>query len=117
KRIGFDGGFPLVFADSWNVGSGTCDDLRPTLRGMRRTKDPDEIELLQLAIRATEAAYFAAQENLRPGISELQLFARMRAAAVETVGEEIGEFGNDFQFGSPGGPPRRHQAQRGEVAV
>ncbi len=112
RRIGIDGLIPhgVHPAAAWH-------DLRPALFPMRRRKHPDEIALLSRAIAATEAAYTYAFEHLKPGITEVELFAGMQAAAAEFAGEVLGEFGNDFQIGSPGGPPRRKRAEPGEIAV
>ena len=37
--------------------------------------------------------------------------------AVETAGEPIGRFGNDFQCATPGGPPRSRRAEAGELWI
>jgi Xaa-Pro aminopeptidase len=84
---------------------------------MRRCKDADELAIIRCAIAATEAAYGFAKEHLRAGVTEIELFAGMQAAAVAVVGEAIGEFGNDFQICSPGGPPRAREGQTGEIGV
>ena len=99
------------------TGDGRWNDLRPLLWRLRRHKDPDEVDLIRCAIAATDAAYAFAQTALRPGITEVELFAGMLATIAEAVGEPIGEIGNDFQIGSPGGLPRRRAAESGEVAV
>ena len=91
------------------------DDLRPGLLAMRRTKDLDEIVMLRRAIAGCEAAYAVARKLLKPGISEVELYAAMQAAAVAEVGEPIGEFGNDFRSGAPGGPPRNRAVRAGEL--
>ncbi|HET6575958.1 MAG TPA: Xaa-Pro peptidase family protein [Fimbriiglobus sp.] len=112
ERVGVDG--PVL---PWAHPSAAWADLRPALLTMRRHKNADEVELLWRAIAATEAAYAYAFKALRPGVTEVELFAGMQAAAAEYASEVLGEFGNDFQVGSPGGPPRRRPAQAGEVAV
>ena len=90
-------------------------DLSDGLLGLRRCKDPDEVAVMRRAIAGCEAAFAAARRMLIPGLTEVQLYARIQAAAVETVGEPIGEFGNDFQAGTPGGPPRARQVEAGEL--
>ena len=92
-------------------------DIADVMLALRRSKDDDEVTLLCSAIDATEAAYRYAQQALEPGITEVELFAGMQQAAVAHVGETIGEFGNDFQIGAVGSPPRRRAAQKGEVAI
>jgi Xaa-Pro aminopeptidase len=111
-RTGVDG--PVL---PWVHPAATWTDLRPMLLALRRRKHADEMALLRQAIAATEAAYAYAFGALRPGVTEVELFAGMQAAAAEVAGEVLGEFGNDFQIGSPGGPPRRRPVGAGEVAV
>ncbi|HEX7008712.1 MAG TPA: Xaa-Pro peptidase family protein [Phycisphaeraceae bacterium] len=110
KRIGCD-----VPTRPWLMQGVELVDLVPTLLSLRRAKDDDEVAMLRLAIQGCEAAYAEARRVLKPGVSELTVFARMQAAAVEAVGEPIGEMGNDFQAGTPGGPPRQRPTQAGEL--
>jgi Xaa-Pro aminopeptidase len=105
KRIGGDRAMP---AAAWL-------DLNPVPRSLRRRKDPDEVALIRRGIAACEAAYAAAREMLRPGVSEMEIYAELQRIAVLSVGEPIGEFGNDFQSGSPGGPPRHRAIEAGEL--
>ncbi|MCY2962900.1 MAG: Xaa-Pro peptidase family protein [Planctomycetota bacterium] len=111
QRVGADTGLPPVPALSELV------DLGIPLLEMRRSKDPDEISLLRRAIGAAEAAYAYAVQTLAVGVMELDLYAGLMAAAIRGAGEPIGDFGNDFQIGGMGGPPRDHAAEAGEVAI
>lgn len=113
--IGFDGLIPPALLSHETVES--IEDLSEVLLAMRRRKDGDELALLQFAVAAAEAAYQYAAETLEPGSTEVDLFAGMEAAAARCAGEVIGEFGNDFQIGATGSPPRRRPAQAGEVAI
>jgi Xaa-Pro dipeptidase len=90
-------------------------DLSAVMLSMRRAKDEDEVALIQHAVRACEAAYARAREILRPGIREIDVYAEVQAAAVREAGEPIGELGNDFQAGTPGGPPRTRPIDEGEL--
>ena len=92
-------------------------DLKPALYALRRTKDPDEVAMLRKAIACSDAAYAAAKDLLRPGVSEMHLYAQLLAAASEEAGEPIGDFGNDFQSGTPGGLPRQRAVEEGEMAI
>ncbi|MCC7084668.1 MAG: aminopeptidase P family protein [Pirellulales bacterium] len=112
QRLGGDGVIPFTLGPM-----AACEDLRPAIWTLRRTKDEDELALLRCAVAATERAYRAAFDALRPGITEVELFAVIQGAMAEAVGEFIGEIGNDFQICSPGGPPRRRAGQAGEIAV
>ena len=90
-------------------------DVAPMMMAMRRKKDPDEVAMLRRGIAGCEAAYAAARSMLKPGVPEVELFATMQAAAVNAVGEPIGEFGNDFQSGGGGGKPRLRPVEAGET--
>lgn len=93
-------------------------DVEPHLWRLRRRKDPDELALIQRAIACTEAMYAAARAQIRPGITELELYNILHAAAVNAAGEPLTHpLGNDFQCHSPGGPPRTRRAAAGELFV
>lgn len=110
KRVGCDRGI-----QPWLVPHVQCIDLNAELAALRRTKDPDEIAMIEHAVLGCEAAYTAARKFVRPGVTEVQVYAHLHAAAVEAVGEPIGEFGNDFRSGLPGGPPRARFITDGEL--
>lgn len=92
-------------------------DLDPVIRALRRHKDPDELAMIRRAIDCTAAMYARARQVIRPGITELQVFSELHAAAVDVAGEPLTALGNDFQCGSPGGPPRSRAAQEGELYI
>ncbi len=112
KRLGSDGVIPAILGPV-----AACEDLRPAMWMLRRTKDEDELAMLRCAIAATEQAYQYAFDALKPGITEVEIFAGIQATVAQAVGEVVGEAGNDFQINSPGGPPRRRAGQAGEVAI
>jgi Xaa-Pro dipeptidase len=110
KRIGSDIPLHCVAAGRTNK-----QDITPLLQEIRRTKLPDEIELIRRGIAGCEAAYAAAKGKIQPGWCEWQMYLELLAIATAAVGEPIGEFGNDFQAGTPGGPPRRRAMAEGEL--
>lgn len=92
--------------------------LEPIFDGlwdMRRKKDADELAMIRRTIAGTQAAYALARQIIKPGLAEIDLYARIKAAATEAVREPIGEFGNDFQSGQLGGPPRDRKMEAGEL--
>ncbi len=101
----------------WLAPQATWGNLQDQILAMRRTKGDDEVALVRQALAATEAAYQYAKDHLAAGVTEVDLFAGMQAAAAAYAGEVLGEFGNDFQIGGTGSAPRRRAAQDGEVAV
>lgn len=94
-------------------------DLNPDMFALRRRKDADEVAVLRHAIGGCEAAYAECRKVLRAGLSEVAMHAAMHAAAVNHVGEPIGEFGNDFRAGGgmDGGMPRNRAMEKGEIAI
>lgn len=95
----------------------TTVDADPPLRQLRRSKHPDELEMIRRAIRCTDAMYQRAREIIQPGITELDVFNQLHAAAVDVAGEPLAALGNDYQCNSPGGPPRPRAAQAGELFI
>ncbi|MAV34009.1 MAG: hypothetical protein CMJ59_00995 [Planctomycetaceae bacterium] len=84
-------------------------DIEPQLYSLRRRKDTDELEMIRQAIAGTQAMYERAREIIEPGISELEVFNQLQAAAVDRFGEMLTGTGNDYQCRSPGGAPRAGQ--------
>jgi Xaa-Pro dipeptidase len=109
RRFGYDVPLPPDLATT-----AAC-DLGDTLRALRRRKEADELALIRRGIAGCEAAYAAAREMLRPGVSEFEVYVECQRAATLSIGEPIGEFGNDFQSGTAGGPPRHRRVEAGEL--
>lgn len=98
--------------DGWQTS-----DINPTLFQLRRTKFPDELQVLREVICATQAAYECAAASVRPGITEIEMYAKLRAAAINDLGEPLTAFGNDFCSGEPGGLPRNRPMKAGELVI
>ena len=92
-------------------------DLEPELLKLRRAKDPDELAMIRRAVECTTAMYEAAKEMIEPGVTEIEVFNRLHAAAVDAAGEPLTALGNDYQCNSPGGPPRQRPAEAGELFI
>jgi len=97
--------------------TGSCVDLDPELIDLRRFKEEDELALLKRGIEITHFCYARAREILGPGIPELEIYTELYRTAVETAGEKLPAMGNDFQCGSPGGPPRLRRTVAGELYI
>lgn len=117
EKVGIDHSMVTsAFALRWNK---PATSINSSLWPMRRSKYADELALMKKAISCTQAMYETARQLLRPGISELALFTELYKSAVTTAGEPLTALlGNDFQFGSGGGPPRANRlSQPGELYV
>jgi Xaa-Pro dipeptidase len=93
----------------------SAENISDILRRVRRCKLPDEIGLIRRGIAGCEAAYARARHIISPGLTEWDLYLEVLSAATGAVGEPIGELGNDFQSGTPGGPPRKRPMESGEL--
>ena len=116
RRVGLDQGV-LGAAVLQRMDAAAFADVTPDLLNLRRRKDPDEVELIQAAARCVDAAYARAAQVIEPGLDELALYSELSAAVVEEAGELPLRFGQDFQCGSPGGPPRRRPAGADELWI
>lgn len=115
RRIGVEySSFPPHLADGLGA---QIVDLEPDLFRLRRRKEADELARLRKAIAGTAAMYARARHILEPGISELEMFNQLQAAAVDEFGEMLTGTGNDYACGEMGGPPRRRAAQAGELYI
>jgi Xaa-Pro dipeptidase len=94
-------------------------DIEPTIYRLRRRKEADELARIKKAIAGTRKMYELARQIIEPGITEIDVFNRLQAAAVEEFGEMIVDHtGNDYQCGARGGHPRNNrQAQDGELYI
>ena len=93
-------------------------DIEPQLFQLRRRKDADELALIRKAISGTEKMYERARAIIKPGISEIEVFNQLQAAAVEEFDEMLTGTGNDYQCGSRGGLPRGGRvAEAGELYI
>jgi Xaa-Pro aminopeptidase len=75
-----------------------------TVARLRRQKDPDELAQLRRCMRATEAGHAWARANIRPGLTELDVYGGVSAACTRAAGHPVVVYG-DFAV-SPG-PARR----------
>jgi len=109
-RLGVDGDVPLGFGADLDLV-----DMRPAIARRARAKDTDELALIRGGAAAGEAAYAAIEPLLVPGTREIDLFAAYQEAAVRAAGMPIGELGNDYRGGAPGGMPRVTPLVAGEL--
>ncbi len=87
---------------------------------LRRSKDPDEIDLMKQSMRAGEAGMKAALEGIRPGMTELEAFLLVQRSAQEAVGDQAMVYG-DFVSGprceKVGGPPTDRKIEKGDLFI
>jgi Xaa-Pro dipeptidase len=115
KRAGceFEAFCPQLFL-GWNAPLVEIDSI---VFELRRRKDADELRMLRRANEANRAMYERARQIVVPGVNELDVYAELHAVAIHTLGEPLTYFGQDFQSGSRGGPPRNRRAEAGELFI
>ena len=95
--------------------------LGTELRTLRRSKEPDEIALLEECMRATDIGQAWARANIKPGMTELDVYRGVQSASLEAAGR-VGLIYGDFRVTngtSPkaGGLPTQHKLQDGELFI
>jgi Xaa-Pro dipeptidase len=100
-----------------------ADPLAPTVfdivADLRRQKDPDEVELLKTCMRATEAGHAWGRANIKPGMTELDVYAGVSAACEKTLEHWAIVYG-DFSAtngNKRGGPPSPRVLKKGETFI
>ena len=82
----------------------------------RAVKDEDEIALLRAALALCDAGQRAAREHAQPGMTELELWALVRAAIEREAGERtavLADLVAGPRTAEVGGPPGERAARRG----
>ena len=93
----------------------------PTVDDSRRRKMPDEVEQLRACMRATEVGHAWARQNVRPGMTELDVYAGIFGAVAKHVKHAAivyGDFAVSPGSSKRGGPPdAAHILKRGETLI
>ena len=95
---------------------GEAVDLDDQLFAMQQFKDDDEVAMLRAAIDANEAGYEAVRRELRPGLTELEVFEIAHAAICNAAGAVV-DYAGDFQCGEAGGTARPRVVPEGELYI
>jgi len=76
-----------LFEDAFRAHGVQVVDGTPLTRRIRRVKSPAEIAAIEEAARICSVGHKTIRENLRPGITELELFGQVTAAMMAVGGE------------------------------
>jgi hypothetical protein len=91
-----------------------------TLTAMRRRKDADELALLRRCMRVTEAGHAWARANIRPGMTELDVYVGVTSACVQAAGQAVVVYGDFAVSPGParrGGPPTDRALEPGDMFI
>ena len=102
-----------------SLGDETAPELWDAITAMRRVKDADEIEQLKACMTASEAGHAWARANVKPGMTELEVYTGVTQACVLSAGHAVVTYG-DFTVATGdkrGGPPTLHKLEAGETLI
>lgn len=109
---------PIAVRDTF--GATKIDDVGPALHRMRRSKYEDELACIRRAIRAAEVGHQAARNVIRPGLTELDVYAEVQSAITRAAGEPIvmlGDFAAGPRSEEGGGPPTDNHIEAGDLMI
>jgi Xaa-Pro aminopeptidase len=87
---------------------------------MRRRKDPDEIDLLKRCMRATDAGHAWARAEIKPGMTELDVYCGVSSACIRAAGCAVVVYGDFAVCPGPerrGGPPTDRVLEPGDMFI
>jgi Xaa-Pro aminopeptidase len=108
----------LRFQD--RIGDRYASLLIHTLAEMRRRKDADEIAILRHCMRVTEAGHAWARANVRPGMTELDVYCGVNSACIQAAGHAVIVYGDFAVSPGPerrGGPPTQRVLEPGDMLL
>src|SRR5216683_8137301 len=112
------GGAGLRFHD--RVGDRYASVVINTLAEMRRRKDADEIETLRRCMRVTEAGHAWARTNVKPGMTELDVYCGINSTCTQAARQAVIVYGDFAVSPGPqrrGGPPTQRVLVPGDMLI
>ena len=91
-----------------------------TITRLRRQKDPDEIALLRRCMEATDAGHAWALANIKPGMTELDVYCGVQATCTQTAGMPVVVYGDFAVVSGPekhGGEPTSRVLKTGDTFI
>ncbi|HMF13047.1 MAG TPA: Xaa-Pro peptidase family protein [Gemmataceae bacterium] len=91
-----------------------------TLAEMRRRKNPDELTVLHQCMRATDAGHAWARANVKPGMTELDVYCGINSACIQAAGHAAIVYGDFAVSPGPerrGGPPTNQVIKPGDMMI
>src|SRR5207245_4890876 len=82
--------------------------------------DPDEIAILRKCMRVTEVGHAWARENVKPGMTELDVYCGVAAACTRAAGQPVIVYGDFAVSPGPerrGGPPTDRVLEPGDLFI
>jgi Xaa-Pro dipeptidase len=90
------------------------------LADLRRRKDPDEITLMRRCMHATDAGHAWGRANIKPGMTELDVYRGVNSACIADAGQSVIVYGDFAVSPGPqrkGGPPTDRVLEPGDMFI
>jgi Xaa-Pro aminopeptidase len=97
-----------------------CDPVAQAIAAMRRRKDADEVEALRRCMHCTEAGHGWARRNVKPGMSELEVYCGIFGACAQAAGHAAIVYGDFAVSPGPtrrGGSPTQQILREGDMLI
>jgi hypothetical protein len=91
-----------------------------TIAAMRRRKYPDEMAVLRRCMRATDIGHAWARANIKPGMTELDVYCGVNSACIQEAGHAVIVYGDFAVSPGPerrGGPPTSRVLEPGDMFI
>jgi Xaa-Pro dipeptidase len=102
------------------IGDPYAETVIRTIADLRRRKDPDEIALMRRCMKATDAGHAWARANIRPGMTELDVYRGVNGACIGDAGQAVIVYGDFAVSPGPerrGGPPTNRVLEPGDMFI
>lgn len=113
-----DGGVGLRVHD--RLGDPSAPTITGILADLRRAKDSDEVALLRQCMKATDAGHAWARANIKPGMTELDVYRGVNSVCIQTADHAVIVYGDFAVSPGPerrGGPPTDRVLQPGDTFI
>jgi Xaa-Pro aminopeptidase len=123
RMIGYEAAIcPATLADGIRGAVRTVKlvDVFDQVHQLRRAKDPDEVNLVRTALQSAAAGLRAAMQDVRPGMSELDVYRLVQRVAGEGAARQVliyGDFVSGPRCEQIGGVPSSRVIQAGELVL
>ncbi len=95
--------------------------LGNVIRSLRRSKHPDEVNVMRHCMHAAEAGHARAFEIIRPGISELEVYLEVQRAAQQAAGMPCVVYGDfratNAELHKAGGLPTNYRLREQDLFI
>lgn len=120
RRLALASGRPAEFRIHDRLGDPAAPAIHEAIARLRRRKDADEIALLKKCMRAGEAGFSWSRRHVRPGMTELEVYAGIASACTLAAGQAVIVYGDFAVSPGPerrGGPPTARILQAGDMMI